>query len=331
MRFFREVNGIEINRIYNEDCLEGMKRLEDASVAMVLCDPPYNIGKAAWDNIENYVDWCGAWIKECERILKPTGTFVFWHNDLVQTSELVCWINKNTGFTFNSFGLWHKPYFRPLSWANRAGNFTGRSFFNIFEWFVSFNKLGNSATGLERVYSNPACFKPLKEWYEGEKTRLGLTNKDIGEYYTKVTGRKPYMPLHHYFKDSQFEMPTQAVWDAVYVPLGFAKTYEALRAEYEALRPRFNVLAGAPYCNYFRDDEEKAKMGKTLRHPCEKPLNIFERLVQTYTNEGETVLDCFAGSGTTAVACVNTGRNYICFETDAGYCEIAEKRLAELK
>ena len=307
-----------------------MKRLPDGSIDMILCDPPYNIGKADWDSFDDYVSWCGEWIAECWRLLKPTGTFVFWHNDLVQTSELVCWITKNTGFSFNSFGLWHKPIYRGNAWKNTAGNYTGRSFFNVFEWFVSFNKLGNSATGLERVYSNPECFKPLKEWYASEKERLGLTDKDIAEYYTKATGRKPHMVQNHYFKNHQFEIPTQAVWDAVYKPLGLSKTYEALRAEYEALRPRLNKAPGVPCCNYFRDDDEKAKKGKRPLHPCEKPLSISERLIRTYTNDGEIVLDCFAGSGTTAVACINTGRNYIGFETDAHYCEVAEERLKQL-
>ena len=44
---------IELNKIYNEDCLEGMKRIPDGSVDLVLTDPPYNIGKAKWDKIPN--------------------------------------------------------------------------------------------------------------------------------------------------------------------------------------------------------------------------------------------------------------------------------------
>jgi DNA modification methylase len=64
-------------------------------------------------------------------------------------------------------------------------------------------------------------------------------------------------------------------------------------------------------------------------HPTQKPLPLMERLVKTYTNEGETVLDFTMGSGTAGVACVNTGRNFIGIERDPNYFAIAEKRIAE--
>jgi site-specific DNA-methyltransferase (adenine-specific) len=56
-----------------------------------------------------------------------------------------------------------------------------------------------------------------------------------------------------------------------------------------------------------------------------------EYLIKTYTNEGELVLDFTCGSGTTAVACINTKRNYICIEQDEKYVEIARKRVQEAK
>lgn len=61
-------------------------------------------------------------------------------------------------------------------------------------------------------------------------------------------------------------------------------------------------------------------------HPTQKPVALFEYLIQTYTNPGENVLDACIGSGTTKVACRNTGRNYTGFEIDPRYFEIAEKR-----
>ena len=53
-------------------------------------------------------------------------------------------------------------------------------------------------------------------------------------------------------------------------------------------------------------------------------------LINEYSHEGDTVLDCFMGSGTTGVACANTGRNFIGIELDGQYFEIAEKRIKEL-
>lgn len=66
---------------------------------------------------------------------------------------------------------------------------------------------------------------------------------------------------------------------------------------------------------------------KNSLHPTQKPILLFEYLIKTYTNEGMIVLDCCAGSGTTAIACINTNRNYICIEKDEGYFNIIKERI----
>lgn len=63
------------------------------------------------------------------------------------------------------------------------------------------------------------------------------------------------------------------------------------------------------------------------QHPTQKPVKLMEYLIKTYTLEGETVLDFTMGSGSTGVACKNTGRNFIGIEQDAGYIEVARKRI----
>lgn len=62
-------------------------------------------------------------------------------------------------------------------------------------------------------------------------------------------------------------------------------------------------------------------------HPTQKPVKLFEYLIKTYTQEGETVLDSCAGSGTTAVACLNTNRQYICIEKEQAYFEVIKQRI----
>ena len=64
-------------------------------------------------------------------------------------------------------------------------------------------------------------------------------------------------------------------------------------------------------------------------HPTQKPVALFEYLIKTYTNEGDLVLDNCAGSGTTGVACKNTGRNYILMEKEQEYIDIINKRLTK--
>ena len=66
---------------------------------------------------------------------------------------------------------------------------------------------------------------------------------------------------------------------------------------------------------------------KSNLHPTQKPVALMEYLIKTYTQEGETVLDFVMGSGTTGIACKNTGRKFIGIEKDAGYFEIARQRL----
>lgn len=70
--------------------------------------------------------------------------------------------------------------------------------------------------------------------------------------------------------------------------------------------------------------DQRSKIG----HPTEKPVKLFEWLIQTYTDEGETVLDNCIGVGTTAIAAKNTNRNFIGIELNEEYCELARKRVA---
>ena len=71
---------------------------------------------------------------------------------------------------------------------------------------------------------------------------------------------------------------------------------------------------------------------KNKTHPTQKPVALFEYLIKTYTNEGEDiVLDNCIGSGTTAIACISTNRNYIGIEKEEKYVEIANKRINEVK
>ena len=83
-------------------------------------------------------------------------------------------------------------------------------------------------------------------------------------------------------------------------------------------------------CNYDKNRYNSTIKNKTL-HPTQKPVALIEYLIKTYTNPGELVLDCFLGSGTTAVAAINTGRKYIGFELEEEYIEMAKKRIEDAK
>ena len=291
----------------------------------------------AWDRIDNYTEWSLAWLKECKRVLKPNGVLYFWHNDIGQVAELLEAIKRETSLALESFCIWDKgPGYRAQTWKNRDQNGKNalRSWFNICEYCLHFFNAPKDAdgawkhTGLERINSNPACYKPIKDWYAAEKERLGLTERDIAAAYTAATGRKPYM-LRHYFKETQFEIPTQATWEAVYMPLGFGASYEELRASYEELRASYEELRNthnvdAEHCNIWHVPP-LASTGRL--HTCQKPTQILERLIRVSSNEGGIVLDPFMGSGSTAVAAMHMGRHYIGFERDPDYYRIAMERI----
>lgn len=85
------------------------------------------------------------------------------------------------------------------------------------------------------------------------------------------------------------------------------------------------------YTNYpvnFLEFDNEAVSNKNRFHPTQKPVKLLEYLIKTYTNTGDVVLDNCMGSGSTGVACVNTGRRFIGMELDDGYYEIARKRIA---
>lgn len=75
----------------------------------------------------------------------------------------------------------------------------------------------------------------------------------------------------------------------------------------------------------FRNPNQKGQ------HPTQKPVPLLEYLIKTYTNENELILDNCIGSGSTAVACINTNRNYIGIELQKEYVDIANKRINELQ
>ena len=118
---------------------------------------------------------------------------------------------------------------------------------------------------------------------------------------------------------------------------GGARTYNAqglLRVDKETRQGRSSDNYGErkaesytqEFTNWPRDVLEIPSEGKTV-HPTQKPVALMEYLIRTYTNEGDTVLDNCMGSGTTGVACANTGRKFIGIERDPGYFEIARERI----
>ena len=90
------------------------------------------------------------------------------------------------------------------------------------------------------------------------------------------------------------------------------------------------LLYGKNNNRYGMDTIKYSKIEKRFEgHPCSKPVGLMIELIKRYSSEGDTILDPFMGSGTTGVACVQTGRNFIGIEIDPTYFAIAERRIKE--
>ena len=114
--------------------------------------------------------------------------------------------------------------------------------------------------------------------------------------------------------------------DLIYKPRTVKKTDGGSSSEHRPNRKVRVVKFTSEYTNYPKRILE-FKKDKNKKHPTQKPVELMEYLIKTYTNENETVLDFTMGSGSTGVACVNTNRNFIGIEQDGNYFEIAKERI----
>ena len=308
----------EINLIQG-DCLEKMKEIPDKSINLVLIDPPYNINKADWDKwktTDAYIEFMGQVFLECQRVLKDNGSFYFFHNDFLQIVELQNWINKNTKFKFKQLLVWNKRFKE----AKNKGFLDGfcevknlRNYQQMAEYclFYTFQ----DETGLNN-------FKSLRKYFRDIQLEIGLNKKQIIE---KV-GQKADHCFRH--SSSQWDLPTKETYNEIIDVFNIDKyegfrAYEELRQEYESLRYTFNnQKLHHSVMNY----EVASKQG----HITPKNTDLLEYIIKTSSNKGDVVLDCFMGSGSTGIACINTNRKFIGIEKDEKYFEIACNRIKEV-
>lgn len=336
---------IKNNNIYNMEGLEGIKLIKDNSINLVLIDPPYNIGKDKrwdkWKKKEDYIEFMGNFFLEFQRVLKPNGSMYFFHNDMEQISRLMEWLRLNTNFKFNSFIVWEKPNFRCQVWKNPSDKSKLRSWFSIAEYCLYYTF--EDGTGLEKITTDINNFKTLRNYFKELQKYIGLNraqiNKKMGDYRAE-----------HCFEwnVSQWALPTEETYNKLIKIFNIDKwegfrPYEGLRQEYEGLRQGYEGLRQKYESERYTHnlDKEHNNIWKSNNynsgwvdgtiglHSCQKPLDILERIIKTSSNENDVILDCFLGSGSTAVAAINTDRNYIGIELDKAYFEIAEKRIEE--
>lgn len=241
-----------VNKVYNEDCLIGMKKIPDKSVDMILCDLPYGTTRNKWDSI---IPLNELW-EQYERIIKDNGAIVL----TAQT-----------------------PFDKVLGTSNLK--------LLKYEWIWE----KTTATG----HLN-AKKMPMK------------AHENILVFYKKLPVYNPQKSKGHKLKVSTAAHGRNSKESANY------NSYN--RTDYSSAEryPRSVIQ--------FSTDRQKLSL-----HPTQKPVALFEYLIKTYSNESDVVLDNCMGSGTTAVACLNTNRNFIGFESNKEYFDIAINRILETK
>ena len=244
---------IELNKIYNEDCLQGMKRIPDKSVDMILADLPYGTTACKWDTI---IPFELLW-EQYERVIKDNGaivltgsqpfTSVLISSNIIRYKYSWIWQKNNVGGIFNVKN-------RPLK---------------TYEEVCVFSKApAANVNGVRMAY------------YPQGLVKVEIKRKNSERENNRTIRSRPCR-LDEY----------------VQTETGYPKDIL-----------QFNSV-------------------KKPLHPTQKPIELFEYLVKTYTNEGDVVLDNVMGSGTTAIAAMNTNRNFIGFELDETYYNIANERI----
>lgn len=243
----------ELNKIYNEDCLVGMKEIPDKTIDCIICDLPYNITKLFWDIL---IPFDKLW-EQYNRIIKPTGNIILFSSGM---------------FTYKLIESNIKDFRYKLIWKKNVPTGMSSAKYRPMKYYEEICIFGNSKATYnpimkERIGVGKACYN--YDHYCGDSNHLKLEKQ-----------KKRYEP--------DFVQPSDIL--------------------------EFNVVPN--------------RNGKL--HPTQKPVELVEYLIKTYTNKGDIVLDNCMGSGTTAIAAINTNRNFIGFELDKNYFDIANERIKKL-
>jgi len=260
------------NRLYNRDCVAGMKQLDDGVVDLTFADPPFNIGYDydSYDDAlksEKYLDWSRRWTAEVARVLKPDGTFWLSIGD-EYAAELKVMLQQEQGLICRSWVVWYYTF------GVNCKNKFSRSHAHLFHMVKDAEKFTFNA-------DDPGIRVPsARQLVYGDKR-------------ANPKGRLP--------DDTWILRPQD-------LPEGF--------------RPDEDTWYFSRVCGTFKE--------RAGWHGCQMPEQLLGRIVRASSNEGDLVLDPFAGSGTTLAVAKKLGRGYLGFELSKQYAQQARKRLERI-
>ena len=313
-----------------------MKRIPDHSIDMILCDLPYGFTDCEWDSVIPFAD---LW-EQYKRIAKKNCACVLFGNQPF-TSAMI-----SSNFSeFSHIWYWKKN--------NKTGamNAKRQPMRNIEE--IPVFVLNQPSKNNEGMHEN------LRKYFFDELKKSGWKRKDVGKLLNSS------MSSHYFTNGQQFQIPSAENYKKLQDATGcFQRPYEEIKKEFSGVKnkpytynpqgvrdldkPRIKRehegIKNSVYSGVKPKTYKQTKTGypvnlleikglnsseKERVHPTQKPVELLEYLVKTYSNEGETVLDNCMGSCSTGVACMNTGRKFIGIELDEGYFDIAERRIVD--
>jgi DNA modification methylase len=301
-------------QLFKGDCLIESDKIKSGSVDLILTDLPYGTvkdiknvkhgmsGKCEWDVV---ID-TDKIMKLANRILRKNGKMILTAQQPF-TNELINKANANLPFNYSM--IWEKDHFANALTAKKAP-------LNYYEDVLVFSK--NHET--EAIHPLRLYFKILMDF-------IGLNLKEIN---SKLGHRRAE---HTFYIDStQYGLCTEKTYLELIYVFGIDKVegfkvfseIKEVDANYKnKFASTFNLWEGKK----LKSNILKYKKDYTGHHPTQKPVLLLEDLIKTFSNEGDLVVDLTMGSGSTGVAAKNTNRSFIGIEMDAGYFDIATKRI----
>jgi adenine-specific DNA-methyltransferase len=311
--------------LYHGRCEDVLPNLTIAGTVHLLTDPPYfKVKDDDWDNqwskSADFLDWMGDWLDLAKPLVSSNGSvWVFASPELTNAVESVV----SSRFRVLNSVRWVKPQ----GWHMKAKLDAARSFLSPWEGIVFAEQFGADGSALKGSGWNDATaklwagvFEPLRQYLVGERDAAGITNRQV-DAYLGTAGM-----AGHYFGASQWAMPTEPVYEKLRELFNQGAEYGHLRREYEDLRRPFNVTDRALSTDVWTFDTVAPYPG---RHVCEKPTALLRHMIETTTRPGDTILDCFAGSGSTLDIARQLGRRAVGIEMDEHWCKQIVKRLAQ--
>lgn len=305
------------------DCRQLLQTLEDRSVQTIYLDPPFNSNRDYTLEVGSSIGFADKWTDDtytaflneviplCKRVLKNNGS-LFFH------------ISSDQMFIPEQILRREFKCVRPIVWKRcRSKNNVKKSLGSAMDilFWCSFTD--------KRKFN--MVYQPRDEYYEANsfKNKDSRGNFALGHLvcdrtrtgydYTFTIEEHSFHPERGW-RISQEDMQALADDNRLYIPKSKdANLYKKIYLHESQGKPAMDIW----------DDIYSIAQGSEERHyPTAKPVKLLERIVQMTTDEGDTVLDPMAGSGTTGVACKALGRNYILMDQNPQAIEIARQRLA---